>query len=207
MSDPTVWAGWVRRLGGIATLGSHYASDPYDTARYAELGGIVHEMSAALTGVPADGVLDPYRDDSGHVTPKVDVRALVRNDAGAVLLVREVADGRWTLPGGWLDVGESPATGAVREVSEESGYDVVVRGLVGAYDEASWTDPPTLASTVKLVLACAVVGGAPRGSAETSEVGWFDSGALPELSPQRTPPRLLDHLLRLGPVPPVAEVD
>ena len=40
-----------------------------------------------------------------------------------ILLVREIADnGRWTLPGGWADVNETPSESVIREVFEESGF-------------------------------------------------------------------------------------
>ena len=50
-------------------------------------------------------------------------------------LVREIADGgRWTLPGGWCDVGLSPGENVVKEVFEESGFHVEVERLVAALD-------------------------------------------------------------------------
>jgi ADP-ribose pyrophosphatase YjhB (NUDIX family) len=60
--------------------------------------------------------------EAGYATPKVDLRAVVFREE-KILLVREREDGGWSLPGGWADVGESPADGTVREVREESGYE------------------------------------------------------------------------------------
>lgn len=56
--------------------------------------------------------------------------------------MKERKDGLWTLPGGWADVGESPSVTAIREVKEESGYDVVVRKLAAVYDRDKHGHPP-----------------------------------------------------------------
>ena len=59
--------------------------------------------------------------ETGYATPKLDVRGVVfREDQ--ILLVKELADGGWTLPGGWIDLNEPPTRAAEREVWEESGY-------------------------------------------------------------------------------------
>lgn len=59
--------------------------------------------------------------------------AIVRNDRGEVLLVLRADDGNWELPGGRIEVGESAASAAVREVAEEAGVSIVVVGLAGVY--------------------------------------------------------------------------
>jgi ADP-ribose pyrophosphatase YjhB (NUDIX family) len=65
----------------------------------------------------------------------VDVRGAVFRNDGSILLVREIADaGRWTLPGGWADVNESPSECVIREVREESGFEVAIRKLAAVYD-------------------------------------------------------------------------
>src|SRR5690242_10051178 len=58
-----------------------------------------------------------------YPTPKLDVRAVVFRDR-ELLLVRDAGDGRWSLPGGWVDLGEAPGGAARREVAEEAGYSV-----------------------------------------------------------------------------------
>ena len=94
------WIDWVRRLQAVSETGLAYASDPYDVKRYEEVARLAAEVAGQGTGLDRHG--------AGHPTPKVDVRgALVRD--GRVLLVREVADGGWTLPGGWADIGEPPS--------------------------------------------------------------------------------------------------
>ena len=87
------------------------------------------------------------------------MRALVRRD-GEVLLVRERADGRWSLPGGWADVGWSPAAMVEREVAEESGFQVRARRLLALWDRSRHNPGPFPHSVYKVAVACDLLGGA-----------------------------------------------
>ena len=124
------WLGWVARLQAIAQAGLELSDGPYDLERYKAVRALAAEIAAAHLDLPGEAErlrLDELlAGDGGYPTPKVDVRALVRRD-GKVLLVRERADGRWSLPGGWADVGWSPAAMVEREVAEESGLQVRVQ--------------------------------------------------------------------------------
>jgi ADP-ribose pyrophosphatase YjhB (NUDIX family) len=67
--------------------------------------------------------------------PKMDVRGVVFDDSGRLLMVWEIADqGRWTLPGGWADVNLTAAENVFKEVREESGFDVQIRKLAAIWD-------------------------------------------------------------------------
>lgn len=61
---------------------------------------------------------------NGYQTPKVDIRAVIFNESGEILMVKEKVDGCWSLPGGWADVGYTPSEVAVKEVREETGLEV-----------------------------------------------------------------------------------
>ena len=122
-----------------------------------------------------------------YPTPKVDVRGAVFRD-GRVLLVREVGDGRWTLPGGWADVGESPSEAVVREVREESGYNTRAVKLLGVSNLGTFRDGRPLRPNVyKLFLRCELLAEEPSPIAgfETTEATFFDEAELPELSVPR----------------------
>ncbi len=108
--------------------------------------------------------------------------------AGRILMVREVVDSnRWTLPGGWADVNQTPAQSVVREVFEESGYRVRAVKLAAVWDRARQAQPPMAFSVVRMFFICALEGGAPAVSLETSEVGWFAEADIPaDLSVRRT---------------------
>jgi len=124
------------------------------------------------------------------------VRGAVIDEAGRILMVREVVDaGRWTLPGGWVDVNQTPAESVVREVREESGYEARVRKLVGVWDRARQGHPPLPFSIVKLFFLCMPTGGTATTSQETSEVGWFGEDEIPaDLSLGRTLPHQLRRM-------------
>ena len=93
----------------------------------------------------------------------------------AVLLTRVAAQGPggglWTLPGGGLDFGEHPGAGAVREVLEETGYDVALGELLGIRSdvlEPAQTISHHRVQTVGIVYRGTVTGGELRQEYEGS---------------------------------------
>lgn len=130
-----------------------------------------------------------------YPTPKVDVRGVVFED-GKVLLVREIGDGRWTLPGGWADVGETPSEAVVREVREESGYETRAVKLLGVYNLGDFQDGRPLRRNVyKLFLRCEPVEEPKQiTGSETSEARFFAEHELPELSVPRAAPEQLARM-------------
>ena len=173
----------VRRLQAIAATGLHYATDPHDVARYAEL----RAVAARLADPAAGAALEPLlTSDAGHPTPKVDVRgALFRH--GRVLLVREREDGRWTLPGGWADLGDTPREAVEREVREESGWPVRAAKLFAVDDRDRRNHPPHVHRIYKLLFLCEPLADEPGPpDHEVDETGFFALGDLPPLSTGRT---------------------
>jgi len=185
----SIWLNWARKLDAMARIGATFAENPYEARRYAELARISREMFAELAARPEIELPELYLPSEGYVTPKVDVRAAVFDEAGQVLLVREVADGCWSLPGGWADVGDAPSVSAAREVEEESGYSTRITHLVGVFDAH---DPTTPFSAYKIVFSGELTGGEAGGDHETDGVGFFAADALPPLSHRRTPARVLE---------------
>ncbi|MGQ0623482.1 MAG: NUDIX hydrolase [Sporichthyaceae bacterium] len=189
LEEASPWLNWARKLDAMSRIGLTFAENPYEIRRYGELGSIARAMLTELSTRPDVEALELYLPSEGYVTPKVDVRAAVFNAAGELLLVREVADGHWSLPGGWADVGDSPKTSAAREVREESGYEARLTHLVGVFDAHH---PGSPFSAYKLVFAGEVIGGEAGGDHETDGVGFYARGALPPLSHRRTPDRVID---------------
>ncbi|MGN6244709.1 MAG: NUDIX hydrolase [Motilibacteraceae bacterium] len=187
----------MRELQSIAAAGLAYATSPYDLERYERLRELATLMTAELVGAPPQQVRMLFQREPGYLTPKLDVRAAVPDGQGRLLMVREAQDGLWTLPGGWADVGESAGEGAVREVREESGYEVVVDRLLGLYERERWGHPPMPFFTLKVVVACRLVGGSAATSHETLDVGWFGAGEEPPLSEGRLSPGLLARVREL----------
>ncbi len=195
MDDTDPLASWISRLVAIAQTGLAFSPNEFDRQRFEQVRSIAAEMAAWPNG-DVTSVEQVFAQTSGFATPKMVCRSAVIDD-GRILMVREVADGGWTLPGGWIDVGESPATTAEREVWEESGYVVEVVKLAAVYDKLRHDHPTTPHHSYLLFFLCTLVGGEARGSIETSDVGWFEPDQLPALSTLRaTQPQILrmfDH--------------
>jgi ADP-ribose pyrophosphatase YjhB (NUDIX family) len=187
------WLDWARRLQAIAQTGLTYAEDRFDVERYTSIRSIAAEIMSSNVGAPAPGVVDMFSVDGGYATPKVDVRAAVFRDS-KILLVRERVDGCWTLPGGWADVGDPPSVAAVREVKEESGFDVVARKLLAVYDRDLHGHPPIPFHAYKIFFLCELTGGTAQTSHETDAVDFFPADSLPPLSLTRTTEGEIQHM-------------
>lgn len=175
----TNWLRWVQKLQAIAQTGLTYGTGPYDLERYEALMRLAAEMAATQTGADFDVVYDLFSQDQGYATPKIDVRGGVFQD-DAILLVQERADGnRWTLPGGWVDVGDSPATAVTREIVEESGYHTHPLKLVACFDRNNHPHPPIPFHTFKLFFLCELLGGEPTSSLETADIAFFRRDEIP----------------------------
>jgi 8-oxo-dGTP pyrophosphatase MutT (NUDIX family) len=120
--------------------------------------------------------------------------AAIFDAAGRLLLQRRSDNGYWGLPGGGMDLGESVAQTVVREVREETGYEVEVVRLIGVYSDPAhsvinYPDGNRVQSIVCL-FECRVVGGAPALSDETTALEWFSLDALPR-------PFVPNHVIRI----------
>jgi ADP-ribose pyrophosphatase YjhB (NUDIX family) len=187
------WLEWARRLQALAQNGLTYTESAYDIDRYQQICTIASEMMAAYSGSDPAYVQELFAKEKGYATPKVDARGAIFRE-GEVLLVLEHEDQRWTLPGGWIDVGESPGEAVVREVYEESGYETRVIKLAMLHDRNKHPHPPSVFHTYKLFFLCELVGGTAKPSYETDAVEFFPVDALPELSVGRV---LASQILRL----------
>jgi ADP-ribose pyrophosphatase YjhB (NUDIX family) len=189
----------IQRLAAVSQTGLAFAQSPFDVQRYEEVGEIAAEL--ASHGEPdALRVAAIFRSDDGYVTPKMIVRSAVfsQTERGPhILMVRETVDGRWTLPGGWIDLGESPADAAEREVLEETGMTVAAEKLAAVFDKRRHDHPPAPHHAYLLFFLCRLESGSLTPSIETSEVGWFPADRLPELSTGRATEeqirRMFDH--------------
>lgn len=179
------WLAWGREIQALAQTGSHYASTDYERERYARLRAIAAEIISEHTVLEFDSLDVAFARQIGYATPRVDVRGAVFQ-AGQLLFVRERADGGWTLPGGWADVGDVPSSAVEREVLEESGFHVHASRLIGVYD-ANRLGQLEVFHAFKLVFLCELEGGDARISSETTAVDFFGPDNLPvTLSGERT---------------------
>ena len=102
--------------------------------------------------------------------------AIVPDDEGRIVLLRRSDNGRWALPGGVMDIGESIAQTIAREVSEETGLDVEPKRIVGVYtdpDHVFEFDDGEVRQQFSVCFVCRIVGGELRPGSEATDVGFF----------------------------------
>jgi ADP-ribose pyrophosphatase YjhB (NUDIX family) len=174
-----------RRLLALSQTGLHFSAEEYDRERYREIGDIATRLLELQSNVAADAVQQAWFVEDGYATPKVDVRGAIFRD-NRVLLVRERVDDRWTVPGGWADVNDSPSSAILKEIEQESGFTARVLKLAAIYDRNKHNHPAYLLHAWKLFFVCEITGGEARTSYETTAVDFFPLDALPELSTGRS---------------------
>jgi len=176
------WLTWAKQLQALSQNGLTYARDPFDRERYEQIRHIAAEMLAEKADAKVEAVLDLFSREKDYATPKVDVRGAVFKDS-KILLVKERSDGKWALPGGWADVGESPSESVEREVWEESGFQVKAKHLAAVYDRGKHPHKPLMHYHIyKLFFICEITGGRAAISSETEKIEFFSESDLPELS-------------------------
>ena len=176
---------WARKVQAVAQTGRAFTHDPYDRERYTQLQELVAAILAKELDIPVGRAKALWDQEDGYATPKVDVRGAVF-DGDKVLLVRERSDGKWTFPGGWVDVNDAPSEAVVREIFEESGYHAKAIKLAALVDKNRHPHPPSAHHIYKLFFLCELTGGTATISNETDAVEFFPVNALPELSTGRT---------------------
>lgn len=179
-------AAFLEQVLATAQAGLTYSQDPFDIARFEALRNAAATLIASQSELDPEAIAHWIALDSGYPTPKLDVRALILDDAGRLLLVQERSDGLWTLPGGWCDIGDSPAGAVVRELVEETGLECRAVQLLALFDKLKHPHPPQLPHAHKAFFLCEVTGGALLTETdETLGAAYFPIDALPELSRHR----------------------
>lgn len=192
------WMNIATRLKAISQAGRTFANNDYELKRHLEIEKITAEILAAHTDLSYDKIIAILQDDCGYPTPKTDSRGVIFKD-NKILLVKEIADGGWTLPGGWCDVGLTPSENVIREVWEESGFEVITTKLLAVLDRTKQGHKPDYPFNIyKMFFLCQITGGSPKTSNETSAVEFFSEDNIPNLSLSRTMPqqikRFFEHL-------------
>ncbi|WP_204367152.1 NUDIX hydrolase [Nocardiopsis salina] len=117
--------------------------------------------------------------------------AVIRED-GRLLAIRRADNGKWELPGGVLELPETPEAGVCREIWEETGINVEIDQLTGVYKN-------TARGIVALVFRCKPSGGVARPSSESTAVEWLTAEEITECMSEVYAVRLTDAL---DPQPP-----
>lgn len=180
---------WSETLAAIARTGLGFTQSLYEQERFEEVLHVAADIRAA-----ANDALEVRREQdhfvqewlesvgegiAGYVTPKVAVGAIVGNDADEILLVQRADSGVWLYPTGWADVGYSPSEVVVKEVLEETGIHCEPLQIIAVLDGQRMGF--TRFAMYMILFSCRATGGVLKPHPlETSDVGWFSQGDLPE---------------------------
>lgn len=121
--------------------------------------------------------------ETGYQTPKLDTRAAIFQN-GKILLVKENS-GKWSLPGGWVDVNVSVKENTIKEVKEEAGLDVTADKVIAIQDRSKHNLPVYAYGVCKIFVLCTIIGGAFKENIETTGFAYFSENELPELATEK----------------------
>src|SRR6202521_5421664 len=156
MPQEPQWVTIAREVRAIAQTGLAFNADGFDHQRYQRLRELAALLMAQGSSGEHESILELLRQEKGYATPKVDVRGAAFVD-GRVLMVREISDGKWTLPGGWADVNQSAGECVVREIREESGFEARILKLAAVHDYQRSNRPVRhIDSIYKLFFICEI---------------------------------------------------
>jgi ADP-ribose pyrophosphatase YjhB (NUDIX family) len=165
-------------LRALSNAGLMFTQDPYQIERYERIIEISAELTSFVNGSSAVELRKAFFADMHYITPYSVVDTAVFNEAGELLLIQRADDGHWALPGGACSVGEVPATGAAREVWEETACVVEIGQLLGVFDSRSLRET-TLHHLYIFLFSGRIIEGAPRVTSESRDVRWFAADEIP----------------------------
>ena len=184
----------AKRVQALSENGLHYTENDFDRDRYTELDEISMKMLSLISDTPLETIKVSTPEKHGYRTAKVDVRCVIFNDKDEILLVKEVVDSCWSLPGGWCDVGYTPTEVAEKEAFEEAGIKVKAKRVLAIFDKKCHDHPEELYYTYKIFMDCIPENYEVATGMETLDVGFFKQGAYPELSTPRNTAYQIDKM-------------
>ncbi len=172
---------WADKLRDVTASGLRFAENIYERERYEQLQEVMLEMFALATGEQVE-MLEPLRASVFSCpTPFSVVDTAVIHKAH-ILLIRRADNGLWAMPGGALEVGETPAEGAVRETLEETGVQCHITKLIGVFD-SRLCHSQTAHHLYHILFLGALLDDATFGNGshahEVLDVAWFAENHLP----------------------------
>src|SRR5215210_3594325 len=175
----------IKRLKSISDIGLLYSKNEYDKERYRELQEITFNLLHKFSGLNIEDLKLRFPQAKDYPTAKVDIRGLSISDDNKILLVQESVDSKWSLPGGWGDVGYSPKETIIKEFKEETGLDVTAERLLAVFDKKMHPHPPQPFYVYKMVFYCKNVSAEITRGFDVLDVQYFSIDNLPALSEDR----------------------
>ncbi|OXM56624.1 NUDIX hydrolase [Amycolatopsis thailandensis] len=126
-----------------------------------------------------DYLNDPNAPKANSIAVAVSV--FIQDDDGRILMIRRTDNDLYSIPGGQLELGETLAQAAVREVREETGIECEVTGVIGLYSNPNHViayDDGEVRQEFSICFRAKQLRGNLRTSSESKEVLWLDCGQL-----------------------------
>ncbi len=183
-------AAWADKLRDVSAMGLLFSKNIHDEGAFRAVQTVAMEMLAFATGEALEDI-EPLRAPIfSHPTPFAVGDAAVIDGLGRILLIRRADNGKWAMPGGALEVGETPLEGVLREALEETGVHCQAVALVGVFD-SRLCGTPSRHHLYQFMILCRPTEQAqeakPSHAIEVLEAGWFPENGLPEdLDPGHT---------------------
>lgn len=173
------WTKFAIELQSLAQAGLHYTKDAFDQERFLRIREMAALMLQKLVDEPIEKVESLFLADSGYQTPKMEVRSAVFK-GNQILLVQEL-DGRWAMPGGWVDVLGSVKDNALKEIFEEAGVRAVFEKLVAVQERDKHHLKKSSVAVCTVLVNCTHLEGDYQPNIETLDARYFSLEDLPEL--------------------------
>jgi ADP-ribose pyrophosphatase YjhB (NUDIX family) len=175
----------ILKMKAIAETGLLFSENAYDQERYAELRELSLEWLSNISDFTDHEIRTAFPLPNEYPTAKVDIRGMLMSDDNKILLVKESMDQKWSLPGGWADIGYSPTENIIREFREETGIEVEVVRLLAVFDKKNHPHPPQPFYVYKMVFLCRAVELELKAGFDIEAVQFFNISNLPPLSEDR----------------------
>ena len=171
----------IDKLRAISTMGLYYAKTEYDKERYQQILSVAFDLLANLEDRPFEAIKREFLEDNWlHMSPATGAEAVIVHEE-KIMLIKRSDNGLWAVPGGLVEVGETLAEAAQRELWEETGIHGHVTKLLGIFDSRLWHSK-TKAHLFHAIFLAETTDLMPRTSIEATEIDLFGENDLPELS-------------------------
>jgi ADP-ribose pyrophosphatase YjhB (NUDIX family) len=178
------WLTWAKELQSLSQAGLEFSKNDFDVERYKRIREISVDIISKHVLLENEFVRNLFANETGYQTPKIDIRAVVFKQE-KILLVKEKLDGKWSLPGGYADIGLSVKENIIKEVKEEAGIDVRPIRVLAIHDRNKHVIDEFPYSAYKIFVECLYLKGEWIDNIETHDAKFFGIEGIPEISTGR----------------------
>lgn len=174
---------YVIKMQSIAKIGKLFSTDLYALENYEMIEKLSREMLEKLNNEKLDRI--NYFERDIYPTPNIGVRVVIVED-NKLLMVKEIKEQKYSLPGGWCDVFEGIKDNAKAEVLQEAGFEVEIGRLLAIFNHNSKLAFVKSISEYSVYVEAKIVAGQAKTSHETDEVKFVELDKITNLSFKNT---------------------